>query len=89
MKKVLIIGYPFPLRGGGSPRLLGLAKYLPEFGWQPIILTAPLDQKPEQQFRIVETPYRDALGFWKRLFRFTPDKDIRRQVKERFSITSK
>jgi len=89
VKKVLIIGYPFPLRQGGSPRLLALAKHLPEFGWQPIILTAPLDEKPDQQFRIVETSYRDALGFWKRLLRFKPDEDIREQVKKRLGISAK
>jgi len=30
-----------------SPRIPGLAKYLPEFGWQPIILTTPLGENPE------------------------------------------
>jgi len=89
MKKVLLIGYPFPLRRGGSPRLLGLAKYLPEFSWQPIILTAPLDEKPDQTYMIVETDYRDALSFWIRLFKLKPDEDIRKQVKQRFKITAK
>lgn len=89
MKKVLLIGYPFPLRQGGSPRLLGLAKYLPEFGWQPIILTAPLDQKPDQTYRIIETGYRNALGFWMKLFRFNQDEDLRRQVKQRLGVTAK
>ena len=60
MKKVLLIGYPFPLRQVGSPRVLGLAKYLPEFGWQPLVVTdrgtpvaklvpIPRDQDPEMQ----------------------------------------
>ena len=89
MKKVLLIGYPFPLRQGGSPRLLGLAKYLPEFGWQPIILTAPLDKKPDPAYQIIETDYRNALGFWINLFRFNPDEDLRRQVKQRFGVASK
>lgn len=90
MRKVLLIGYPFPLRQGGSPRLLGLAKYLPEFGWQPIILTAPLAQKadPCQPYRIVETGYRNALGFWISLFRLNPGEDLRRQVKQRFGVTN-
>jgi glycosyltransferase involved in cell wall biosynthesis len=29
-----------------------LAKYLPEFGWQPIILTTPIDEAAYTQFRI-------------------------------------
>jgi len=89
MKKVLLIGYPFPLRQGGSPRLLGLAKYLPEFDWQPIILTAPLDEKPDRTYRVVETPYRNALGFWIKLLRFSLDEDLRRQVKQRLGVTAK
>jgi glycosyltransferase involved in cell wall biosynthesis len=89
MKKVLLIGYPFPLRHGGSPRLLGLAKYLPEFGWEPIILTAPLDEKPDPRFRIVETDYHDALGFLARLLKLNPEDDVRKQIKRRLGITSK
>ena len=85
MKKVLIVTH----LSYASPRILGLAKYLPEFGWQPIILTAPLPEKPNTQFRVIETSYRDALGFWKRLFRLNPDEDIRRQVKKRLGITSR
>lgn len=40
MKRVLIITYYWPPSGGaGVQRWLKFAKYLPEFGWQPIILT--------------------------------------------------
>ncbi len=40
MKKVLIITYYWPPAGGPSvQRVLKFAKYLPEFGWEPIILT--------------------------------------------------
>src|SRR3990172_12951261 len=88
MKKVLLIGYPFPLRQGGSPRLLGLAKYLPEFGWQPIILTARLDRRPDDKLRIVETESRETLGFWKKAFKINPNQDERTQLKERLGITS-
>ena len=88
MKKVLIIAYFNPYRNG-SGRVLGLAKYLPEFGWQPIILTAPLYKKPDPQFRVIETGYRDALGFWKRLFRLDQREDIRGEVKKRLGVTSK
>jgi len=88
MKKVLIIGYLWPYLTG-SVRVIHLAKSLPEFGWEPVILTAPLREKPDTQFQVIETPYRDALGFWKKLFGFGKDKDIKRQVKERFGITSR
>jgi glycosyltransferase involved in cell wall biosynthesis len=40
MKKVLMIAYNYPpLAGMGMLRNLKLAKYLPYFGWKPIILT--------------------------------------------------
>jgi glycosyltransferase involved in cell wall biosynthesis len=40
MKKVLIITYYWPPGGGaGIYRVLKFAKYLPQFNWQPIILT--------------------------------------------------
>jgi glycosyltransferase involved in cell wall biosynthesis len=46
MKKVLIVAELFY----ASPRIPGLAKYLPEFGWQPILLTTPLGEDPESNF---------------------------------------
>jgi glycosyltransferase involved in cell wall biosynthesis len=46
VKKVLIIAHLFQ----ASPRILGLAKYLPEFGWQPVILTTPLGDRPSGRF---------------------------------------
>lgn len=40
MKRVLIITYYWPPSGGaGVQRWLKFSKYLPEFGWEPIILT--------------------------------------------------
>lgn len=40
MKRVLIITYYFPPSGGaGVQRVLKFVKYLPEFGWEPTVLT--------------------------------------------------
>ncbi len=40
MKKALIITYYWPPSGGGGVmRWLKMSKYLPEFGWQPVIYT--------------------------------------------------
>ena len=40
LKKVLLISYLFPPVGGpGVQRALKFAKYLPEFGWDPVVLT--------------------------------------------------
>lgn len=48
MKNVLIIcSYYPPSRAVGAIRPAKFAKYLPEFGWQPIILTLPATQPAE------------------------------------------
>ena len=40
MKKILIITYYWPPSGGGGVmRWLKMSKYLPEFGWQPVVYT--------------------------------------------------
>lgn len=47
MKKVLIITYYWPPAGGpGVQRVLKFAKYLPQFGWEPIILTVDNGEYP-------------------------------------------
>ena len=89
MKKVLIVAY-FPPHPQASPRILGLAKYLPEFGWQPIILTAPVGDNLDSQFRVIETGYHDVLGFWKKLLGLNPKYELTRtRVKDGIGITSK
>jgi len=40
MKSVLVIAYIFPpIGGGGVQRTLKFVKYLPSFGWRPVVLT--------------------------------------------------
>ncbi|RKY72801.1 MAG: hypothetical protein DRQ24_04230 [Candidatus Latescibacterota bacterium] len=40
MNKVLVISYYWPPAGGpGVQRVLSFVKYLPQFGWQPVVLT--------------------------------------------------
>ena len=83
MRKVLIIANLFY----ASPRMPGLAKYLPEFGWQPIILTTPLGDRPDESFgppndfkkknRVVET------------FGYISRKDAAFRTKERLNLASK
>ncbi len=41
MKKVLVISYYFPPGGGSAvQRVLKFVKYLPQYGWEPVVLTA-------------------------------------------------
>jgi glycosyltransferase involved in cell wall biosynthesis len=83
LKKVLIVANLFY----ASPRIPGLAKYLPEFGWQPIILTTPLGEHTDERFgppndfkkrhRVIET-----LGY-------VSQKDAAFRTKERLNLSSK
>lgn len=81
-RRVLIITYYFPPRPGvASLRLRGLAKYLPEYGWEPVILTAALPGEPEHRFKVVQTPYPgDATACWKRKLGLAPDKGFQEQI---------
>lgn len=88
MKRVLIIGYPTPWRRGASFRLPGLLKYLPDFGWQPTIITPFLPEKLFPQCRVIETPYRDVRGLWKKRLGIKTDDLARPELKKRLGISS-
>ena len=91
MRKVLIITNFFPPRPGiGSVRLGGLAKYLPEFGWHPIVLTPKLPYKPEGNFTLVETPtFEDTFTKWKRRLGADPQKGFKEQIGSLENIESR
>lgn len=51
MKKVLVILYYFPPMGGsGVQRALKFVKYLPEFGWKPVILCPEAGVYPQMDY---------------------------------------
>ena len=83
IKKVLIITYYFPPRPGvASLRLKGLAKYLPEFGWEPVILTADLPGVPDQRFKVIETNYPgDTSAIFRKKLGLYPDKRFQEQIR--------
>ena len=55
MKKLLIIAYYFPPSGGpGVQRVLKHVQYLPEFGWNPIVLTVSNGQFPARDESLLE-----------------------------------
>lgn len=88
MRKVLLVGFMWPYHRGGSGRIPGLVKYLSEFGWQPVILTAPLPMKPNVGCEIIEVPYRLPLEFWMKLLGFNPNESIKRQLSANLDIKS-
>jgi len=81
-KRVLIITYYFPPRSHiASLRLRGLAKYLAEFGWEPVILTASLASTPDPRFRVIQTLYPgDATALLKRKLHLSPNKGFQEQI---------
>lgn len=55
MKKVLIITYYWPPAGGaGVQRALKFVKYLPQFGWEPIVLTVENPDSPTEDLSLLE-----------------------------------
>ena len=63
MNKVLIITYYWPPSGSsGVQRILKFTKYLPQFGWQPIILTVnkyPLVNEGDQMIQIADINFSE------------------------------
>lgn len=82
-KKVLIVSYHFPLStlSIGTLRMRGLAKYLPEYNWEPVILTVAAPEEPESRFRVIQTPYPgDVTTCFKRKLGAQPEAPVEEQV---------
>lgn len=81
MKKVLAIFYYFPPNMAvASLRSRGLAKYLPEYGWEPIILTPAIPARSNSTFnfnvRLIETKYHDVITSWRKRLGLNPNRDV-------------
>lgn len=74
MEKVLMVAYQFPPVGGsGVQRSAKFAKYLPQYGWQPVVLTRDtgkmtlrdesLLKEVDPSWEILRTPARDLTVF--------------------------
>jgi glycosyltransferase involved in cell wall biosynthesis len=93
MKNILLITYFFPPR---PPEFAGrhaaaLARYLPEHGWDPVVLTAALPADPLTRHRTVQTPYRDSLGVFKRMLGIRSEERLMMyiaELKKKLRITS-
>lgn len=60
MKTVLILTYSFPpIPNIAAVRPEGLANYLPEFGYAPLILTKALPGPPDPKYQVIQTDYED------------------------------
>jgi glycosyltransferase involved in cell wall biosynthesis len=77
LKKVLVISYYWPPSGGpGVQRVLKFCKYLPEFGWEPIVLTVKDGEYPNLDYslekeadklgiRVIKTKTYEPFKFYK------------------------
>lgn len=78
MKKVILIAFYFnQVNEIASKRLRALAKYLPEFGWEPIVIVPDLgfdvEENANLNCRIITTDYEDM--FSKYINKIKPSKD--------------
>ena len=81
MHKALLVAYaypPSPLIGALRPA--GLAKYLPEFGWEVVVVTAKLPGHIRSADGVIETDFQDKLTNWKRKFGFDPAQGLHQQI---------
>ena len=89
MRKVLMIGQIWPYHTSAGNCAHAIAKYLPECGWEPIVLTTPLPEKVDLDYRVVGVPYHDMLNSWLERLGFDTSKSIKRQVGQKLGVTSK
>ncbi|MDZ7262589.1 MAG: glycosyl transferase family 1, partial [candidate division KSB1 bacterium] len=60
-KRVLLITYYFPPSGGaGVQRSLKFVKYLPQFGWEPVVLTVRDADYPARDESLLQEIPRDT-----------------------------
>ena len=86
MRNVLIICYEFDINHTGALRVNGLAKFLPNFGWRPVILTATSSAKSESKIDVIVADCEDLVIKWKRRLGI----NINKSVKENLNLgTSK
>jgi hypothetical protein len=81
MKRVLIIAHNFAKNECiASIRPQGLAKFLPEFGWKVVVLTAKSKWKPNARFDVIETSCDDLAAKWKIRFNLDPSEPVKGQI---------
>lgn len=88
MKSVLIITYYWPPSGGsGVQRWLKMSKYLPEYGWQPVIYTAENAEYPVEdpslekdvcpEAEVIRRPIVEPYTFYKKFLGLKKDQKVK------------
>ncbi|MEQ6119223.1 glycosyltransferase family 4 protein [Reichenbachiella sp. MALMAid0571] len=102
MKKVLVITYYWPPSGGGGvQRWLKFVKYLPEFGWEPIVFTPEnpdfslqddsLMKDVDPGLEVIRFPIWEPFGIYKKIFK-TSGKTVKQGIvieKSKLSLADK
>jgi glycosyltransferase involved in cell wall biosynthesis len=66
MRNLLLVSFSYPpVERSGSRRPAALAKYLPRFGWDSIVLTPKYGGASRNSESVIETDYRDIVADWK------------------------
>jgi Glycosyl transferase 4-like domain len=83
MPRLLLITFHYPPRPTiGSLRPGALAKYLPHFGWDVLVVTPKGPEGARPAARVVETAYQDGLEKWKaRIPGLDPRQALQAQLK--------
>lgn len=63
----------------GGLRAHGLARFLPFYGWNPVVLTPPLPGEPDPGMRCIQTPYDDVVAGWKKRMGLRPQQTVSEQ----------
>ena len=81
MAKVLIVSHHFAQsRHFRSTRVDGLVKYLPEFGWEPVVLTSDTPKDLSADIEVVEVRYQAFHQKWKQMLGMKADQPMKDQV---------
>ena len=88
MKRVLIITYYWPPSGGsGVQRWLKMSKYLPEYGWQPVIYTTEnaeypivdpsLEKDVSSKVEVIRRPIFEPYTFYKKFLGIKKEETVK------------
>lgn len=88
MKRVLIITYYWPPSGGsGVQRWLKMSKYLPEYGWKPVVYTAEgaeypvedpsLEKDVSPEAEVIRQPITEPYSFYKKFLGMKKEQKVK------------
>jgi len=95
LKQILFISYFFPPLGGpGVQRAQKFTKYLPQFGWQPIVITVKnieyiaYDYSLLKEISNVEIHRTDSFDLMRLLYHFERIRNIRKKENKLYMTAS-